>query len=218
MNQWYYRDPQNRKIGPLSDEEFEERVCEGDVEPQTRVWRSGLADWTTYEALLAYEANCLELATGPAESTAPRSSSHSTQVSLGTSAIHRPPTRSCTVTPAATPHGLRAPTFEKCPDCREEVPSHLLREIGARRLCGFCLQKADVDSRRNRLREARGVDFNWLGKFFVRCALIAAAFVLVRVLLFEMGQPKDDVSTLPTVNTSSALMPIVELAPGAGQR
>lgn len=199
MNQWYYRDPQNRKIGPLSDQEFEERVSEGEVEPQTRVWRSGLADWTTYEALLAHEANCLELATGPSESAAPQSRSYSTQVALGASATNRPPTRACTVTPSATPHGLRAPMFEKCPGCHEEVPSQLIPELGPRRLCGFCLQKADAAARRNKLREAKGVDSNWLGKFLVRCALIAAAFVLVRVVFFEMSHQPESASLLPTV-------------------
>lgn len=198
MKQWYYRDPQNRKVGPLSDQEFEERVIEGEVKPNTRVWRSGLADWTTYEALLAHEENCIELASGPTESVAPQSSSYSTQIALGASAANRPPNRSCTVTPSSTPQGLRAPTFEKCPGCGEEVPSQLIRELGNRRLCGFCLQKGEVAARRNKLREAKGVDSNWIGKFLVRCALIAAAFVLVRVILFEMKSQPESASTLPT--------------------
>ncbi len=197
MNQWYYRDPQNRKIGPLSDQEFEERVIEGEVQAKTRVWRSGLTDWTTYEALLAYEECCLEPASGPSERAAPQSSSFCTQIAVGVSPANHPPTRRGTVTPSATPHGLRAPSGEKCQDCREEVPSHLIREIGRRRLCGFCIQKQENDAWRAKLRAARGADSDWLGKFLVRCALIAGAFVLGRVILFELSHSKSP-SLLPT--------------------
>ncbi|MGB8169456.1 MAG: DUF4339 domain-containing protein [Chthoniobacteraceae bacterium] len=207
MNQWYYRDPQNRKIGPLSDQEFEERVSDGEVQPTTRVWRSGLADWTTYEALLAHEANCLTMTTGPTESAAPQSSSYSTQIALGTSATNHPPTGSSIGSPSATPHGLPAPVFEQCAGCREQVPSNLFREIGRRRLCGFCLQKREITARRDKLRDAKGVDANWIGKFLVRCALIAGLFVLSRVVLFELKHAGDSPSLLPTVESPSTFQP-----------
>jgi hypothetical protein len=99
---------------------------------------------------------------------------------------------------------VRAPVFEKCPGCREEVPSHLVREVGQRRLCGFCVQKADVKARRDKLREAKGVDANWIGKFLVRCALIAGVFVLGRVILFELRHGTVSPSLLPTVESPSS--------------
>jgi hypothetical protein len=212
MNEWYYRDSKNRKVGPLSDEEFEQCVTDGEIHARTRVWRSGLADWTTYEALLAHDASCAAVATGPTESVAPHSSSYCTQVALGASATSRPPNGACTATPSATPHSLLAPAFEKCPGCGEEVPSHLVREFGQRRSCGFCVQKQEAKARRDKLRDAKGVDSNWIGKFLLRCALIAGVFVLGRVVLFELRHVSDSPSLLPTIEAPSAF-PALASAP-----
>lgn len=219
MHQWYYRDPQSRKIGPLSEQEFEERVVAGEIQPKTRVWRSGLADWTTYEALLAHEASCQEQTSGPTESVAPQSSSCCTQVALGASATNHPPSGSCIATPSATPRGVMAPTFEKCPGCNEEVPAHLFREVGKRRVCGFCVQKQDIKTKRDKLRDAKGVDSNWIGKFLVRCALIAGVFVFGRVVLFELKHGSESPSLLPTVESSpaSTFAPAPPEAPEAGK-
>ena len=209
MHQWYYRDPQSRKIGPLSDHEFEERVHRGEIQPNTRVWRSGLADWTTYEALLAHATSCYEEASGPTASCAPQSSSQSTIVALGASATNHPPRGSCIATPSATPRGIMAPAFEKCRGCGEEVASHLFCEAGRRRICGFCVQKQEVKARRDKLRGARGVDANWIGKFLVRCALIAGVFVFGRVVLFELrhgGSTRPHL--LPAIEAPSPNTPI----------
>jgi hypothetical protein len=218
MTEWYYRDPQSRKVGPLTDDEFEAHVAAGDIRPETRVWRSGLADWTTYAALLAHEAHCLAAASGPAASSAPESSSYSTLIALGASKTNRPPHGAGSATPVATDPGYARSSFEKCPECREEVAAHLFKESGRRRVCGFCLVKSETKARRDRLREARGVDSNWIGKFLVRCALIAAVFVLARVILFELKNAGDSVSTLPAVEDASGPMPTLTSAPAVAPR
>jgi hypothetical protein len=101
-----------------------------------------------------------------------------------------------------------APTFAKCPDCREQVPENLFREVGRRRICGFCVQKAEAKAQRDRLRDAHGVDANWIGKFLVRCALIAGVFVFGRVILFELRHGSESPSLLPTVEAPSPLSPV----------
>ena len=204
MTEWYYRDQKSRKIGPLSTEEFDELVAQGEVLPQTRVWRSGLTDWTTYGALLTHEAHCLAAASGPAACAAPESSSYSTLIALGASAVSRRPTRSGIHTPVATDLGVPRTTFERCPECREDVASHLFKEVGRRRVCGFCAQQKRLQAQRDRLREAKGVDSNWIGKFLVRCALIASAFVLGRVILFELRNLAHGDSALPAVEDLSS--------------
>ncbi|HYR57031.1 MAG TPA: DUF4339 domain-containing protein [Chthoniobacteraceae bacterium] len=217
MTEWYYRDSQSRKIGPLSTEQFEQRVADGAVTPRTRVWRSGLVDWTTYAALLAHEANCVAAATGPTARAAPESTSYSTLIALGASATNRPPSGSCIATPVASEHGYTAPSFEKCPDCREEIASNLFREMGRRRICGFCVHKREVKAERDRLCEAKGVDSNWVGKFFLRCAIIAGAFVLARIVLFEMQHTSESPSALPSVEDLSSPAPALTAAHSPGR-
>lgn len=185
MCQWYYRDLQSRKIGPLSDQEFEERVAEGAIQPKTRVWRSGLADWTTYEALLAHEARCQAESAGPTVSVAPLSSSRSTFFVLGASAVHQRPRGSCIATPVATPRGLGTLAFDKCPVRRENVTAQLLR-------------------REDRLRDAKGVHSDWITKFLIRCALLAGLLVLGRVILIELSHKSESSSRRPTVEPPRA--------------
>jgi hypothetical protein len=108
--------------------------------------------------------------------------------------------------------------FEKCPDCREDVATHLFKEVGRRRICGFCVQKNQLKAQRDKLREAKGVDSNWIGKFLVRCALIAGVFVLGRVILFELKHTGESVSTLPTVEDPSGPAPTLNAAPTAAPR
>ena len=187
MTEWYYRDTQSRKIGPLSTDEFEERVTQGEIQAHTRVWRSGLQDWTTYAALLARESHCLASASGPAASTAPQSSSFTTHVALGASATHRPPSEIGNATPASSLQSTTAAAFELCPGCAEEMPSALFRILGSRRICGSCIHHAQFKAGRNRRREVRGADANWLGRYFVRLALLAGAFMAIRILFLEMG-------------------------------
>jgi hypothetical protein len=217
MHHWYYRDPQSRKIGPLSEDEFEERVADGEIQPTTRVWHPGLADWTTYEALLAQEAGGRLATTGPATSFAPVSSSYRTLIALGSSAVHRPPTRSCIVTPAATPRGLRVPCFDLCQSCGEEVPAHLIRIVGQRRLCGFCSRKAAAQARRERLRAARREDANWIGRLLVHGAIIAALFTVGRVVVSELHHGPAAVSAPPVVAASSGLPANIPLRPTAAR-
>ncbi len=199
MIDWYYRDAHSRKIGPLSTEEFEARVSEGEIQARTRVWRSGMLDWTTYEALLASEANSLAFISGPTVSAAPQSRSFSSFIALGTSAASCPPNALGRATSAATPHASLAPAFEFCPGCQGEKPQDLFRELGKRRVCGNCIRQGQIKTRRDRLRNARGADANWLGKYFVRLALAAGAFVAIRILLMEMGGGHSGTTRQPPV-------------------
>jgi hypothetical protein len=186
MTQWYYRDLQSKKIGPLSTEEFKGCIAEGAILPATRVWRSGLIDWTTYEALLAHDANC-GVATGPQSCNAPHSSSRSLASLPGTSALHHRDDDGGAATPASTPPQCAAPQFEPCHGCGEELPSHLFAEFESRRLCGGCVGKAKASAVREVLREAKGPDANWLIKHLALLVLAAGLIVAVRIGFMELG-------------------------------
>ncbi len=217
MTEWYYRDTQSRKIGPLSTDEFEERVTQGEIQAQTRVWRSGLHDWTTYAALLARESQFLATASGPTASTAPQSSSFTTHFALGASATHRPPSEFGNATPASSLQSTPAPAFELCPGCEEEMPSALFRILGSRRICGSCVHHAQFKAGRNRHREVRGADANWLGRYFVRLALLAGAFLAIRILFQEMvGIHPATAITRPAPEDHSARPSDLGIVPEAG--
>jgi hypothetical protein len=57
------------------------------------------------------------------------------------------------------------------------------------------------------------VDANWIGKFLVRCALIAGVFVFGRVILFELKHGSESPSLLPTVEAPSPLTPLASAPP-----
>ena len=235
MTEWYYRDSQSRKIGPLSTEEFEERVDAGEVKPHTKVWRSGLIDWTTYAALCAHDEQGAKEESGPSTNAAPQSSSYQTQIALGASATNRN-TGGTRKTPAATPPMMAAPNFESCPECRQQVPSNLFREMGRRRVCGFCMEKIKAKAKRDQLRDAKGADANWLGKHLIRVAIGAAVLITIRLIGIELKAPKTGTfGHLPTTEEHSplpvprslvsgaagsrptALAPDIDLIPQAGQ-
>jgi hypothetical protein len=197
MRQWYYRDPQCRKIGPLSDDEFEECVADGEIQPATRVWRSGLADWTTYAALLAHEANCVHGGRGPTIHAAPWSRSYTTSIACGASVVSYRLRRCSTITPVSTPREMPPRTFEPCPDCGVEVPSQLFRQVDGRWICGFCLLKHEVNAHRVRSRETRAAEAGRLGKLLVTCALAVAALLVGRILLFESHHAAPAPARLP---------------------
>lgn len=45
--EWYYAD-QDRRVGPVADEEFHALVASGAVTDATMVWQNGMADWAAY--------------------------------------------------------------------------------------------------------------------------------------------------------------------------
>jgi hypothetical protein len=124
MKQWYFREESNQKIGPLTPEEFEQRVASGEVEGHTRVWCSGLIDWTTYDAVLAHQC--------PVPPTLP---------ALVEEAVPIP-------APTVTPTAVIA--FENCLQCRKRSPAHLFQEMGNRRLCGSCILEAQTQKQKCR--------------------------------------------------------------------
>jgi uncharacterized RDD family membrane protein YckC len=44
---WFYVE-QGKQIGPVNDEQFNEMVRAGKIQPDTLVWREGMADWIPY--------------------------------------------------------------------------------------------------------------------------------------------------------------------------
>ena len=47
MDQWYYLEG-SEQIGPMSEEQFQTKVQDGTVTPETLVWHQGMADWQAY--------------------------------------------------------------------------------------------------------------------------------------------------------------------------
>jgi hypothetical protein len=168
MIEWYYRDSSCCKVGPLTATEFEVCVVVGEVRPETEVWRSDLADWTTYAALLAQQVEPSPISHSRRSARSPRSSSYRTQIALGISAIHQTPARALLATSGCTPWGVPDPRDRagECESVSRGAPDPIL--------------------------DRRGADVIWLGRQFVRLALAGTAFVLVHFLVTERATPPAD--------------------------
>lgn len=47
---WYYSEA-NKPVGPVTDDEFDKLVASGKIQPQTLVWREGMANWQPFSAV-----------------------------------------------------------------------------------------------------------------------------------------------------------------------
>ena len=45
---WYYAAENKTQVGPLSDQEFESKVAQGTITPDTLVWNETMSDWLPY--------------------------------------------------------------------------------------------------------------------------------------------------------------------------
>jgi hypothetical protein len=115
MTQWYYQDSDGTRIGPLNDEDFQERFSSGTICEQTPVWRSGFTDWTSYGAF----RTCHE------------SRQDSRQSVL--------PLQKVAVSDSIQTENSSAVLFAECTGCGEQWPAYLLIVVEKRHLCGRCL-------------------------------------------------------------------------------
>lgn len=49
MTEWYYHDPEQGRVGPITSEELRTRFRAGRVRRDTLVWRDGLREWQTVD-------------------------------------------------------------------------------------------------------------------------------------------------------------------------
>jgi hypothetical protein len=188
MTKWYYRDYLNRKIGPLSADEFQDCVMEGEILPETRVWRSGLTAWTTYAGLLESEAVCASVTHGPATRIAPRSSSRRTGVVLGSSTLHQLPRSSVRASSSAAPHADRV-LFEKSATYRRRYRKPRLR-----------------------VRDPQtAMETRWLGKQFLRIAMVATALTLVHFAATEAIKSSAKAAIAAPAPENAAVGPTVQI-------
>ena len=190
MKQWYFRDATQQKIGPLTPEEFEQRVAAGEVTGPTRVWCSGMIDWAAYESVLAHQRTVPP----PLPVAAPEP---------GPVAL-----------PAAAPAPVAAGgvTFEDCPQCRERLPSHLFRELAGRRICGNCFRETHAQKQRAKLRLATGVDSNWFLKHLAKVAVVGLLIGFARIgITYMQIQSKQAMRSMPA--DASKFEPWVQSGP-----
>jgi len=48
--EWYYMDG-GQQVGPVSDDEFQNLLINGTIQPETPVWNTTMTDWTKYGKL-----------------------------------------------------------------------------------------------------------------------------------------------------------------------
>ena len=67
MTQWYYSDYDRNRLGPVSDRDLADLHSNGQLAPDTLVWREGLPQWQPWRMLMAE----VLAATAPAASAMP---------------------------------------------------------------------------------------------------------------------------------------------------
>jgi len=56
MSTWYYAGPQGQ-LGPLTEEEFQKHVTNGNILPETLVWKQGMKDWRPFKEIRPVSLN-----------------------------------------------------------------------------------------------------------------------------------------------------------------
>ena len=69
MMDWYYVNEEGQKMGPVSQQEFDELVSKGTITQQTKVWNSNYGEWKTYGNVTGVIPEPLEKSTVVAATT-----------------------------------------------------------------------------------------------------------------------------------------------------
>jgi hypothetical protein len=117
MVQYFCQVCNGPNLGPLSTEEFQQRLEAGEIQDETMVWRSGMGDWSTYRALCAAEKGVAPAS--PQASATPAS-----------------PRKASPATTAPKPK------FLACSACGQEWPDTLLFAG----ICGICKNRQKAEA------------------------------------------------------------------------
>ena len=167
MAQYFFQVSNGPDLGPMSAEEFQQRLAAGEIKDATMVWRSGMGDWSTYRALCAAEK-----AVAPASPPA--------------SATPASPRKAKASPAAAAPK----PKFLACGACGQEWPDTLLFAG----ICGSCKnrQKAEADKGR----KMPGAGTSLTGWIFIAVSIVCAVGLVYRIIHPLPPPPKGKVKEL----------------------
>ncbi len=160
MVQYYFRNAEGAKIGPVGAEEFQQLRDAGDIEDRTMVWHSGMIDWEPYVAVQARQ----ELAKTPQP---------------------RPHRTAAPATAPATPSAAGGPRLA-CGTCGQDWPEALLSMESGRPMCGNCQRLKKEKEQSGRMSNAAGVG-GW-GAWLIKCAcglVVISALIFLRLHLLE---------------------------------
>ena len=171
MAQYFCKVRNGPDLGPLSTDEFQQRLEAGEIQDETMVWRSGMGDWSTYRALCAAEK-----AVAPASPQA--------------SATPASPRKAKAKRRVPRPPGTERPKFLACGACGQEWPDTLLFAG----ICGNCKnrQKAEADKGK----KAAGAGTGLIGWFFIALAIVSVVAMAYRIVHPLPPAPKEKVKEL----------------------
>jgi hypothetical protein len=146
MVQYHFRTNEGPSLGPIDVDEFRQRQEAGEINDDTMVWRSGMADWTNYANLRALEQKAAE----------PRRA--------------EPPPLPVKAASTAS----RSVQFLPCGTCNQEWPEHLLEMRGSKHMCGNCRRRHAEEVKKAKLQNsASGVSSGW-GMWILKTMALAA--------------------------------------------
>ena len=167
MVQYFCKVRNGPDLGPMSTDEFQQRLEAGEIKDETMVWHSGMGDWSTYRALCAAEKGVAPAS--PQASATPASP------------------RKAKASPAAA---APKPKFLACGACGQEWPDTLLFAG----ICGSCKnrQKAEADKGK----KVAGGGTSLIGWFFIALAIVSAVGMAYRIAHPLPTAPKEKVKEL----------------------
>jgi len=167
MVQYHFRTSAGPSLGPIEAEEFQQRQEAGEIRDETMVWRSGLAEWTTYAALRSLDERVAQ----------PRTTV--------------PPPLPVKKVASAAP---RAVQFLTCSGCGKQWPESLLFLEGSRRICGNC-QRQQKEKLKSGQRSAGGSLGVWALKW-AGIVLLGGSLFFAQVW-WKKQHPAKDSKLLP---------------------
>jgi hypothetical protein len=168
MAQYFFKVSNSPDRGPMSADEFQQRLVAGEIQDATMVWRSGMTDWSTYADLCATEKRLAEKRAAAAASPPP----------LPTAARPRK------ASPAATSPQTK---FLACGSCGQEWPDSLLFAG----ICGSCKNRQKVEADKGK--KLAGAGTSLVGWIFIAFAIVSAVGLAYRLSHPLPPPPKEKV-------------------------
>jgi len=152
MPDYYFKPSDGADVGPIGVEEFRQRQETGEIAGGTMVWRSGMVEWATCDALCAAERSAAQ-----------------------------PPKLPVPVAPmkARSPDNSPRAGFHPCGSCGLEWPEGLLFPHGRQRICGNCQNRQEAQAKIGRRTEATGNGFTaW---FLIAGSIVCAGCLAYKI-------------------------------------
>jgi hypothetical protein len=163
MVQYFFKVRNAPDLGPMGADEFQQRLAAGEIKDGTMVWRSGMANWSTYADLCAAETR--RAAPAPPQ----------------------PPPMPDSPRKASPEAASPKTKFLACRSCGKEWPENLLFDG----TCGICMDRQKAEAEKGKKKAGAGTGL--IGWFFIALSIVSAVAMIYRLFHPLPPPPKEKV-------------------------